>query len=151
MRNLHEAEVIVTAVIWVLAGITVLAAAIALLSSHYSRREVRTGRATAYSLADLTGICDRDALDALFGPAESDGRYAVSPEQVSQVRQPLWKRSLDNDVLDGLDLLTALLGVMLFSRSTWIGGGLVAIAATHQIIGYVVAARQMLRDPRLLD
>lgn len=140
-----------TVIAWVLAGITAVLAAISLLASHYSRREVRTGRATAISLADLTGIFDRDALDALFGPADLDGRYPVSPEQVGQVRQPLWKRSFDNDVLDGLDLVTALLGATLVSRSTWVGGGLVAIAATHQIIGYVVAAQQILRDPRLLD
>lgn len=111
----------------VLFGLALGSSLVSLWAGVHTYRDLRTGRPSYESLADYTGVRDRQTLARWYGPPDSADRYDVIGKQI-QVRWWVWW--LDAIYLDVAFLVVSIVavGVALwhFDLSFWILAGTVA-------------------------
>ncbi len=125
--------------IWVVATLVVLAAAASLWGSYDTRRDIRTGRPQYESLADFTGVWDRDELARLCGPPDSEDRYHVDAGTVQRLPQKWWVRCFDSIIMDCMSVAAAFAAMWLHFIEHPVSRWLVAIAAAYQAVSWLMA------------
>lgn len=118
-------------------AIVVISAGASLVASRDSRRNIASGNPTFASVADVTGIWNRERLDELIGPRDDDGRYNVGAETVAQLPRTRWKRWFDSDLGDVGCILLAVASAVLLTLSYSVAAWCVLSAAAIYIVaGY---------------
>ena len=118
--------------------VVVILAGTSLAVSRDSRANVASGHPTFESVADITGIWNRQQLDDLLGPRDDADRYAVEPDTVAKLPRTWWKRWFDTDVIDVGCIVAAIVAAILlgcsYSVAAWC---ILSAAATYVVAGYV--------------
>ena len=131
----------------VVLSIVVIAAAIAsLFGSWHTRHDIAAGRPTYLSLADRTGIWDRNELTRLFGPPDEDDRYLVTPQAAATLPRRLWVRVLDSVFLDTGCIVLAVVSICLAASGTGASWCLLALCGCYQLVSWSCATYVVLKN-----
>jgi hypothetical protein len=127
--------------IWIvlISGIVAGMATASLLGSYKTRRDLATGRPDYLSLADYTGIFDRQELAQLYGPPDAVDRYTVSRDTAPLPRR-LWSRLLDSMALDVVCIIAAPAAAFLAANKTPSAWWVLALVCGYQVVSWAVAA-----------
>ena len=133
--------------LWVILGsvAVMIAAGCSVAATRDSHRDIKSGKPTFHSVADVTGVWDRAKLDQLIGPRDGNDRYAVRADQVYDIPQTWWKRWLDNDFCDVSCVVLAVAVPCIFLWQPTLAIVLLAGSAAYVIIGYTTALVVVLR------
>ena len=123
----------------------VLAVAISLWASFDSRRDISTGTPRFDSVADVTGIWNRETLDRILGPRDSEDRYRATAEEIRKIPRRPWKLWLDSEVADIVCMVAAVSAPFLYITN--VAGAIVLLSCSgvYVLLGYVWAAREVFR------
>lgn len=133
------------------AGLVIIMAGASLQSSRNSHSDIKTGHPSFESIADVTGIWNRQELDEQFGPRDSQGRYRATPKETGRIAKPAWKRWLDSPAGDWIALGTALAAPLIYRLHSTSAVVLLSGTAAYLFAGYVAAAIVVIRGAREAD
>jgi len=130
----------------VLSVVVITAAVASLLGSWHTRRDITTGRPTYLSLADRTGIWDRNELARLLGPPDKDDRYPVTPRAAATLPRRIWVRVLDSALLDTGCIVLAVVSIGLATSGSVASWCLLAPCGCYQLASWSWAAYVVVKD-----
>ena len=116
----------------------IVGAATSLFGWWHTRRDIKSGRPSYLSLADLTGIWDRDALTRICGPPDHRDRYKVTPEMIARMPIRLWVRVFDTAALDLVSATGAVTALWLAYHEQPGHGWLLATCAGYQLLSWAL-------------
>lgn len=127
-------------IISVVAVLVVISVLIALTSSFFCWSDIRSGNPHWDSVADLTGVWEREKLDGLLGKSTDErGCYALTAEEAKRLPRTEWKQFVERPTVHiGVGVL-ALLALLAGSERPWLAGTFVGLAALHQIVAWIGA------------
>ncbi len=114
--------------------------AISLWASVQSWRDVASGSPKYESVADVTGIWNREVLESILGASDANDCYHVTPSQVRRIRRPMWKVLFDSETTDVFCLIATVVSPIVYYFQAELGQAMLILLVGYVVVGYALAA-----------
>lgn len=125
--------------IWLIAGITVVAAITSIWGGIDDREEIRKGRPSIETLVSYTGHWEQQRFIELFGEPDRYGTFHVPEDRQHEIPRTLWTRFFDHPLMDLLMLGLAALAPFLYQVDPNLSLAFLITSAGFELTGYIYA------------